>query len=99
MNPADRQAVAIAFGMALRDTRVEQAHLTQAEVERRTHLAQNYVSLLELGGRCPTLVVIIELARALKVSPLCLVQDTLDRLAVSYEGLKPFTLEKEDLSC
>lgn len=48
--------------------------LTQEELSARTGLTQHYISVLENGRRNPTIVTIYELAQALGVSHVDLVQ-------------------------
>jgi len=48
--------------------------LTQEDVEARSGFSQQYLSDLERGRRNPTVITLYELAQALKVSHVALVQ-------------------------
>jgi transcriptional regulator with XRE-family HTH domain len=48
--------------------------LTQEDVEARSGFSQQYLSDLERGRRNPTVITLFELARALEVSHVALVQ-------------------------
>ncbi|WP_430449667.1 helix-turn-helix domain-containing protein [Rhodophyticola sp.] len=50
--------------------------LTQEQVEERSGFSQQYLSSLENGRRNPTVITLYELAQALDVSHLDLVQPT-----------------------
>lgn len=67
-----------AFGAALKQQRVKRK-LTQAELAERSDLDVTYISLLERGGRQPTLKVFLKLADALGVSPTRLLSSTLKK--------------------
>jgi transcriptional regulator with XRE-family HTH domain len=54
--------------------------LSQEELAELGELDRTYPSLLERGLRTPTLTVLIELARALRMEPAQLVSDTAERL-------------------
>ncbi|WP_320255304.1 helix-turn-helix domain-containing protein [Mesorhizobium abyssinicae] len=54
--------------------RVGQEHLTQEDVQARSGFSQQYLSGLERGQRNPTVITLYELAQALGVSHLELVQ-------------------------
>jgi transcriptional regulator with XRE-family HTH domain len=58
---------AVAFGRVLRRLRLE-AGLTQEQLGFEAELRRTYVSILELGQQQPSLVTILKLAHALKVS-------------------------------
>lgn len=57
--------VAKAFGIVLRDMRIE-AGMTQEQLGLEADLRRTFVSLLELGQQQPTLTTLIKLAHALK---------------------------------
>jgi transcriptional regulator with XRE-family HTH domain len=50
--------------------------LTQEQVSERSGFSQQYISGLEQGRRNPTVVTLFELAQALKVEPIALLQPT-----------------------
>ncbi|WP_226034339.1 helix-turn-helix domain-containing protein [Aquitalea palustris] len=56
-----------AFGVALRDLR-KQRGLSQEALGFEADLTRNYISLLELGDRSPTLDTMVALCRALEIS-------------------------------
>ncbi len=56
------------FGQNMRRLRLEQRR-TQEEVAETAGVSSRYVALIEAGARNPTLLVILELARALEVPP------------------------------
>ena len=60
--------IAIAFGNVLRQLRKE-AGLTQEQLGFEAELERNYISMLELGQRQPTLTTLFKLATALKTPP------------------------------
>lgn len=60
--------IAIAFGSVLRQLRKE-AGLTQEQLGFEAELERNYISMLELGQRQPTLTTLFKLAAALKTPP------------------------------
>jgi len=70
-----------AFGAVLKQQRVKRK-LTQAELAERSDLDVTYISLLERGGRQPTLKVFLKLADALGVSPTRILSSTLKK----YKG-------------
>ena len=76
---ARRQEAARAFGQVLRAARQVRG-LSQEELAELGELDRTYPSLLERGLRTPTLTVLIELARALRMEPAQLVSDTAERL-------------------
>jgi transcriptional regulator with XRE-family HTH domain len=53
--------------------------LTQEEVEARSWFSQQYLSSLERGRRNPTVITLYELARALRVSHVELVEPDDDK--------------------
>ena len=63
-----------AFGEVLRKHRKE-AGMTQEQLGFEAGVERNYVSLLELGQRQPTIGTLFGLARALKVQPSVLVKE------------------------
>jgi transcriptional regulator with XRE-family HTH domain len=72
------QRLCLVFGARVREYRHALA-LTQADVAERAGVSLKYVSQIERGSRNPTLAVLIQLSRALKVTPERLVAD-LDRV-------------------
>jgi transcriptional regulator with XRE-family HTH domain len=56
-----------AFGQALREVRMEKGW-TQEQLGFESDLTRNFVSLVELGQRSPTLDTVEQVARALGVS-------------------------------
>ncbi|OOW65751.1 hypothetical protein Xlen_03925 [Xanthomonas campestris pv. leeana] len=59
--------LASAFGVVLRDLR-RRAGFTQEELGFEAGLERNFVSMLELGQRQPSLASVFKLARALGIS-------------------------------
>lgn len=88
MNTADREAVAIAFGMALKEAR-QVTDFSQEVLGERAGLDRTYPGLLELGLRSPSLAVVIQLARALRISPTSLVGQTMVYLKESSHASSP----------
>lgn len=60
--------IAIVFGSVLRTLR-KKAGLTQEQLGFEAGLERNYISMLELGQRHPSLATVFKLAPPLKVSP------------------------------
>lgn len=60
--------IADAFGQVLRDLRRE-AGLTQEQLGFEAGLERNFISMLELGQRQPSLATVFKLAKALQISP------------------------------
>lgn len=60
--------IAIAFGGVLRQLR-KNAGLTQEQLGFEAELERNYISMLELGQRQPTLATVFKLASPLNVTP------------------------------
>lgn len=60
--------IAIAFGGVLRKLRKE-VGLTQEQLGFEAELERNYISMLELGQRQPTLTTLFKLAAPLKTPP------------------------------
>jgi transcriptional regulator with XRE-family HTH domain len=56
------------FGELLRQARLK-AGMTQEVLAGKTHLTREYISLMELGKRTPTIAVFIRLSRAVGLSP------------------------------
>lgn len=65
---ADKYPETIKLGKQVRKLR-DQAGLTQEMLAHKTGLHRAYVSTLELGYRNATTVVLVKLAKALKVKP------------------------------
>lgn len=63
----ERKPVGRAFGRVLKELRLK-ANLTQEQLGFEAGLERVYVSLLERGQRSPSLVIILDLAKALAVS-------------------------------
>jgi transcriptional regulator with XRE-family HTH domain len=55
------------LGQEIRKTRLK-AGMTQEELAAKSRLTREYVSLLELNKRMPTLPVFVRLCRAMKIS-------------------------------
>jgi transcriptional regulator with XRE-family HTH domain len=64
----------LAFGRALRKIRKERK-LTQDELSLYSNVDRSYISELENGGKAPSLLTIISLARALQVKPSVLIEN------------------------
>lgn len=60
--------IAVAFGLVLRSLRV-QAELTQEQLGFEAGLERNFISMLELGQRQPSLASVFKLSQALHVAP------------------------------
>ena len=75
----DRHQVARAFGAVLKSARTRKG-LSQIALCDAANMDYTYPSLLERGLRTPSLLVVIEIARALGVEPAELVVETLARL-------------------
>ena len=73
------QDVARAFGLTLRDTRLERG-ISQDKLSQICDLDRTYPSLLERGLRGPTLTMMLRLADGLGVEAAKLVVDTVQRL-------------------
>ena len=74
------KTVARAFGSALREARIARG-LSQEDLAAEAEIDRTYPSLLEHGRRVPTLTVFLRLCRALRCTPIDLVQVTLEGLA------------------
>jgi transcriptional regulator with XRE-family HTH domain len=73
-SPSDLQPTE-AFGLVLRQLRLAQG-LSQEKLAFEADLERNFISLLELGQRSPTLGTIFKLAKALQMKPSALVVET-----------------------
>jgi transcriptional regulator with XRE-family HTH domain len=73
------RTVAIAFGRVLRETR-EALGMSQEDLAGEAGYDRTYPSLLERGLRTPTLTVIFDLAKALRVSAAWLINRTLEEM-------------------
>ncbi|MDB6013141.1 MAG: family transcriptional regulator [Gammaproteobacteria bacterium] len=74
------RSLALAFGTALRTTRLEQG-LSQERLSELTDMDRTYPSLLERGLRAPTLAMVFRMATALQVAPEFMVARTARELA------------------
>ena len=74
--------IAKAFGRALKRHR-NTAKLSQMDLAEMADLHRTYISLLEVGGRQPSLATLLALAKAMKISSLALLKDTLEELGQS----------------
>jgi transcriptional regulator with XRE-family HTH domain len=61
-------AVASAFGAVLKAFRIEK-NVTQEQLGMSADLQRQYISMLELGTRAPSLATTLRLAKALNVEP------------------------------
>ena len=73
------EKIARAFGKTLKRYR-NTAEVTQIVLALDSDLDRTYISLLETGRRQPSLAALLALAKAMKVSPVALLKDTLDEL-------------------
>lgn len=80
--------IATAFGLALRALR-RQAGLTQEQLGFESGLERNFISMLELGQRQPSLATVFKLAKALNVAPAQIVQLADDTLKLDEAGPAP----------
>ncbi len=78
LDDARAKRVCLVFGARIRELRHERG-LTQSDVAERAGVSLKYVSQIERGSRNPTLGVLLQLGRALDVTPERLVAD-LDRV-------------------
>lgn len=69
---AKADQLAVAFGQVLRDRRLA-AGLSQEKLALEAGVDRTFVSLLERGGRQPTLSTLWRLAEALSVAPIDLI--------------------------
>ena len=76
---AARTKAARAFGRALRSAR-KKAGMSQEELAAYGEFDRTYPSLLERGKRTPTFLVIVELAKAMKIDPITLFTEALAEL-------------------
>lgn len=60
--------VASAFGAVLKALRIEKG-LTQEQLGMEAGLQRQYISMLELGTRAPSLAVVLRIAKGLKLEP------------------------------
>lgn len=65
--------IAAAFGLVLRSLR-RQAGLTQEQLGFESGLERNFISMLELGQRQPSLATVFKLAHALEIAPARLIE-------------------------
>lgn len=78
LDDARAKRVCLVLGARVRELRHERG-LTQSDVAERAGVSLKYVSQIERGSRNPTVGVLIQLSRALDVTPERLVAD-LDRV-------------------
>jgi transcriptional regulator with XRE-family HTH domain len=76
----------VIFGHHLRQAR-KKAQLTQEELAFRTGLDRTYVSLLELGRKCPTLAVLFRLCEVIAIAPDALVASVYEELRMRGNGI------------
>lgn len=60
--------VASAFGAVLKALRIEKG-LTQEQLGMEAGLQRQYISMLELGTRAPSLAVVLRIAKGLNLEP------------------------------
>ncbi|HEY4214450.1 MAG TPA: helix-turn-helix domain-containing protein [Steroidobacteraceae bacterium] len=94
-----KQAMALAFGAALRESRME-VGFSQEQLALTAGIDRTYASLLERGLRTPTLTVLLLLADTLGVSAALLVQRTLSYVeqsrAASEVGRPRMAVARDD---
>lgn len=78
-NEYRKRDVARAFGLALREARVERG-ISQDVLSEICDVDRTYPSLVERGLRCPTLAMLLRLADALAIEPAQLVAETVKLL-------------------
>jgi transcriptional regulator with XRE-family HTH domain len=78
-NEYRKRDVARAFGLALREARVQRG-ISQDTLSEICDVDRTYPSLVERGLRCPTLTMLLRLAEALAVEPAHLITETVKRL-------------------
>lgn len=79
--PRDKKE-ALLISDILRKFRNEK-NLSQAELAGRLGIEQSYISLLEVGKRTPSIIMLIKIADAMEVSP----GEMVDAVAVEYRRL------------
>lgn len=89
-------AVPVSFGKVLRRIR-KKAELSQEELALGADIQRNFVSLLELGKKQPTITTLFKLAVALKCNPATIVQMVADELQLKETGSNKPTLRKRQL--
>jgi transcriptional regulator with XRE-family HTH domain len=80
-----RRIFALAFGAALRATRLENG-ISQEKLSEIIDVHRSYPSLLERGLRSPTLDMVFRVSTALQVAPALLVERTALELRGSEGG-------------
>ena len=78
------ESIPVCFGKILRRMRKE-AGLSQEQLALNADIQRNFVSLLELGQKQPTITTLFKLAEALRCNPAALVQTVVDELNNSVE--------------
>lgn len=81
----ERKQTGLAFGRVLKELR-QKAEMTQEQLGFEAGLERIYISLLERGQRSPSLVVIVDLAKALGTTGSEIVSKVEQRLAASKRG-------------
>ena len=81
-NEYRKRDVARAFGLALREARVQRG-ISQDRLSEICDVDRTYPSLVERGLRCPTLTMLLRLADDLAVEPSRLVTETVKRIRVT----------------
>jgi hypothetical protein len=66
----------------LKNLREGTAGLSQEKLEEVSETDQTYISLMEVGGRCPSLWIFIKVALALNADPVLLLNMVLIRLGI-----------------
>ena len=72
-----QDSIPVLYGRVLRRVR-KAAGLSQEQLAFEADIQRNFVSLLELGEKQPTLTTLFKLARALKCNPADMVQMLVD---------------------
>jgi transcriptional regulator with XRE-family HTH domain len=75
-----RREVAVAFGDVLRAARAQLEGLSQEDLADMADMDRTYPSLLERGLRTPSLLTVIQVARAVGKRPGIMVDDVVARL-------------------
>lgn len=73
-----------AFGIVLRKIRLE-CSMSQEQLALNCDLDRTFISLLERGQRQPSLTTIIQLAASLNISPMTLMQQTMENIDENFK--------------